>query len=354
MTQLRVRADKRTSPTRQRAYPDSAAPLRSTPFLVPPSELVQLSVAVRSVERSVACITLRSAERSATNEQWPTRHRAFLLLLVPLLLLAVSTSDAQFQLDIRRVADTAFPKEDDTEEPDTPNPHQQQMMGRINIEQNIDGWVFNRHRNEAGARKHLARQLKIAIDSVDRVCELSDEQTDQLRLAAAGDETLFFSEIEQIRNEFRGENDQNKINQVWQRVQPLQVKMQNNLFGRGSILNRVIEGMLTADQLDRFQEVEQARIRFAYTAAIKLAISQIEKNAPLKTDQRVQLFELLDNTTPPKIMGSYSSFYVMYQLAKNEDELRRIVDERQLQSIQARLKQGKSMEQLLKQNGYID
>lgn len=259
---------------------------------------------------------------------------------------------AQFQLDIEQVADQAFPKVIDDEEP-AADANVNGARHGFDIERNIDAWVFNRFGTQQGAKTHLDKQLKMTIDGIARECKLTDVQKEKLRLAGLGDMTMFFAEVEAIREEFRGENDQNKINQVWQRVQPLQQRMQTNMFGRGSILQKASAFTLNEDQLAKHRQVELERQRFAYRAAVKLLLTTIEKSAPMKSTQRQEMVELLANTPPPRLMGNYINYYVMYQLAKKQQQLNQILEKPQRDAMQQFIQQGKGMEQFLRQHGYI-
>ena len=147
------------------------------------------------------------------------RHSGRWNVLVGVCLAAAipSTMQAQFQLDIKQVADSAFPHVAEDDEP--PQLGFVQIRGGIDIARNIDRWMFGNHRTEAKARENFENQLKLAIESIDRDCKLTVEQKEKLRLAGAGDITLYFAEIDKIRAEFDGAAQHpNEVNRLLQRL----------------------------------------------------------------------------------------------------------------------------------------
>ena len=62
----------------------------------------------------------------------------------------VETVEAQFQLDIEQVADKAFPKVVEEEEPPTENTSR--IRHGFDVQRNIDAWVFNRFGLEENSR----------------------------------------------------------------------------------------------------------------------------------------------------------------------------------------------------------
>ncbi len=260
---------------------------------------------------------------------------------------------AQSHLDINQVAANIFPQPPEVEEPPANQLHQRRVA-RFNIEQNIDAWVFNRFGNEGKAREHLENQIRLSMDALDRECGLSEEQSQKLWLAGQGDMARFFHEVDEIRREFRGQQDQNKINQVWQRLQPLQMKMQSGLFGRDSIFRKVAETTLNEEQTRQQREDQARRAEFAYRASVKIVVAQIESSSPLRARQREQLVELLEQTRPPKMFGPQVHYYVLWQFSKSQDQIAKFLDEAQLEALRPMINQGGAMQQFLKQGGYLD
>lgn len=262
----------------------------------------------------------------------------------------VPSAWAQFQLDIERLAEATY-----AEEEVEPKPQQQgNQRGGMNIAQNLDGWIFNRHGNKSGAQRYFDNHLKARLDFIHRECELDEDQIEKLRLAGHGDMASFFSDVEVIREEFRGVNDQNKINQVFQRIQPLQLRMQTGLFLPDSMLAKVTKNTLSADQQAAYQAMEEERIRFAYRAAIKVTLSELEKSMPLLAHQREELQELLEETEPPKAMGQQVSYFVLYRMSQIQDKIKARLNPAQKKSMRQAFTQGQAMRQFLKQNGFID
>jgi hypothetical protein len=263
-----------------------------------------------------------------------------------------STMPAQFQLDIKQVADSAFPHVAEDDEP--PQLGLVQIRGGIDIARNIDRWMFGKNRTEAKAREDFEKQLKLAIESIDRACKLTVGQKEKLRLAGAGDITLYFAEVDNIRAEFDGAAQHpNEVNRLLQRIQPLQQRM-HSLFGPGSILKRVSDQVLEQSQRSRLEKAEAERLRFSFDAALKTMITKVERARPLSAAQREELMKLLKDAEGPKVHGRYMQHFVMYSLAKMQPQLRRILDKQQLAAMDSLFRQGLQMERMLKQQGYID
>ena len=111
---------------------------------------------------------------------------------------------------------------------------------------------------------------------------------------------------------------------------------------------------LDEKQLENYQDHERKRIREGYFDAIKLTISELEKSAPMTSEQRQAVIELLKRSDLPKSLGQYTHYYVLYQLSKKKTEVNKILDEKvQNAAIQRAFQQGRGMQNFLKQNGFL-
>ena len=272
-------------------------------------------------------------------------------LLILALALLPTIAFGQFQLDIEQLAvnTNQVVEEVDVE----PQPQERNAFG-FDVEQNLDGWVFQQQGGAASAKRYLENRLKARLASLSRDFDLRDDQRRKLMLAGKGDMQDFFAEVDVIRAEFKGVRDQNKINNVFERIRPLQERMGRGLFSSGSVLQKVTNRILDEEQRDDFNKRETERLEAAYRAAIKFTISELEKSTPLTASQREEIVTILEASPAPKANGQYIAYYVLCQLSKNEKQVKEILDPGQAKAMQQAFNQGRGMEQFLRQNGFIE
>src|SRR5262249_23078167 len=135
-------------------------------------------------------------------------------------------------------------------------------------------------------------------------------------------------------NEVR--NDQNRINEVFQQIQPLQAKMQAGLFNEDSLFEKTLNSVLTQEQNAPRMQLEAERRKFRYQAQIGIALAVLENALPLVDEQRQAITKLLEeNTEPPKRFSQYDYYYVLLQMAKMpEEKLKGIFDDTQWRMLQ--------------------
>ncbi len=156
----------------------------------------------------------------------------------------------------------------------------------------FDQWVFQHHRTASAARKNMLTQLSLHAQDVDRVCSLTDAQKKKLQLAGRGDIKRFFDRYEKVKRKFQLiKNDQQKFNQIWQDITPLQATMQTGLFHDDSFLHKSLRNTLIGEQVTKYDTVAQLRRAFRHRAKIELAVTLIEQGMPLTDAQRQELIE---------------------------------------------------------------
>lgn len=112
-------------------------------------------------------------------------------------------------------------------------------------ENQFDQWVFQNFPTAAAARKKLDQMLELQMDDVDRACQLSEVQKKKLQLAGRGDMMQFFEQVEVVRKKFLlVRKDQQKFNEIWQDISPLQMKFQAGLFSDDSFYHKTLRNML--------------------------------------------------------------------------------------------------------------
>lgn len=231
----------------------------------------------------------------------------------------------------------------------------EQPAAFLAAEENFDQWVFGGTR--AGqANKRLETLLASQVDAVERVCGLSEAQKQKLLLAGRGDVKRFFESADAARKKFEAvRRDQNAFNQVWQDIQPLQIKFNAGLFGDASLFRKVLQRTLDPEQSARYEQQEAARRKFRYEAKIGLVVAVLESGVPLRDEQRQKLVKvLLEETQTPNKFGQYDYYVVLCQAAHlPEEKLKPIFDEAQWQALRRLFAQAAGMEVALRRNGVI-
>ena len=246
------------------------------------------------------------------------------------------------------------------EDEDEPN----QQQNGIRVVQNMNGWtdetfdqwVFG-SRTPAAARIRLNSLLTLQIEDVDRTCALTPEQKTKLELAGKGDVKHLYDRVAEKKRKFQSvKNDQNKIGNIFQEIQPLQSAFNSGPFDEGSIFFKTITNTLEGVQKTKYEDVLTNKRLFRYRAKVDLTVAFLDNAVGFKADQRKKLSEiLLVETKPPRRYGQYDYYVVMWQAAHlPEAKLKPLFDETQWKLLSRQLTQVKGMGQFLKQNGYLE
>jgi len=223
-------------------------------------------------------------------------------------------------------------------------------------DENFDQWVFQNQGNAQNGRKRIEQMLTLRTEEIDRVCGLSEGQKKKLQLAGRGDIKRFFDRVEDARKIFQAvKHDQNKFQEIWQHIQPLQTELSAGLFGESSIFRKTVRTTLSAEQAASYDKIQQERRASLYRAKIELAVAMLDNGLPLHDEQRRKLVELLvADTKPPKRFGQYDYYVVLIQMAKlPEGKVKPLFDAAQWRAVQQQLNNTRGMEQWLKQNGVM-
>jgi hypothetical protein len=249
----------------------------------------------------------------------------------------------------------AFAAPDDDDEPPEADAVQVNR-GFMIQEANFDQWVFQGSRNAAAGRERINSHLKLKLDELNRVCDLTEDQQKKLTLAARGDMKRFFDQVEEVRRKFlKVKNDRNGFNNVWQEIQPLQQKQAAGLFGDTSLFAKTTRRTLTDEQQAKYRIVLEERRRFRYRAAIEVSLHTLGNTIALRHDQHEAVLKLLVvETQPPYVFGRYDHHAVMYEMSRlPAAKLKPLLDERQWKLLQQQFNQSRGMEAILIQNGII-
>lgn len=233
----------------------------------------------------------------------------------------------------------------------------QAQIANFEIQENqFDSWIFQNIPTAAGARKRLNEMLTLKIDDVDRACQLSESQKKKLQLAARGDIVQFFEKVEVVRKKFLlVRKDQQKFNEIWQDISPLQVQFQAGLFGDDSFYHKTLRNMLKGEQLSKFSQVDGERRKFQYRAKVELVVAMLENALPLRDEQRQKFITLIvEETKPPRSFGQQDYYIVMWNVSRiSEKTLKPLFTDGEWKILNQQFAQVRGLEQWLKQSGAL-
>ncbi|MFO1020097.1 MAG: hypothetical protein U0903_05300 [Planctomycetales bacterium] len=188
------------------------------------------------------------------------------------------------------------------------------------------------------------------------MCGLTEGQRKKLELAARGDMVHFFDRVDVAREKFmRIRNDQNKMQEIWQDIQPLQLAIQSEQFSAGSFFRKTLQRTLTDAQFRQFENGELDRRKFIYKSKILSVIATLEGTVPMTDAQRNKLVTLVEQETPiPRAFGQYDQYVVMYQIGKIPSEkVQNILDANQMKLLDRKLNQARGMGAWLERTGLL-
>lgn len=231
------------------------------------------------------------------------------------------------------------------------------VFGQLGFtDQQFEQWVFQQYGNAATARTRLKEGLELYTEDIDQACGLSEVQKQKLRLAGRGDIDRFFRTFEKVKQKFQViRNDQQKVNQIFQEVTPLQSQLMTGLFTRDSLLQKCLVNTINREQFLKYVKVDKERRRFHHEAKIGVVVTLLNQSVPITSEQRRRLVDLLRRETrPPRKSSQYDYYAMMHQISKiDEAKLTLILDDIQWQVFSKQLGQMRGMEQWLKQNGIL-
>jgi hypothetical protein len=224
-------------------------------------------------------------------------------------------------------------------------------------DENFDQWIFQQDRNPAGARRRLDSSLILHLEAIDRSSQLTEAQREKLRLAARGDIKRFFDRYETAKQKFQlVKDDQQKMQQIWQDISPLQTSMQAGLFDGDSLFYKSLHNTLTGEQWAKCDAVDRERREFSHRTSIVQAVNGWEQSMPLRDAQRRELITLLTRETkPPRKLTPYGSTWIQFQLSHiPQEKLKPIFDDIQWKTMHQYLANAKNLGQFVKQLGLLD
>ncbi|MBI5759547.1 MAG: hypothetical protein HZA46_13595 [Planctomycetales bacterium] len=223
-------------------------------------------------------------------------------------------------------------------------------------ENQFESWMFQTLPNASAARAKLEKLLALHTQDVDQACRLSEAQQKKLQLAGRGDIKRFFEQVEVVRRKFLlVRKDQNKVNEIWQDIQPLQLTFLSGLHGPDSFFRKTLRNILNERQFEDYSRLATERQLFQYRAKVELVVSVLEGGLPLRDEQRQRLITtIVEHSQPPRRYGQQDYYVVMWSISKiPEATLKPLFDEAEWKALTRQFAQVRGMEQWLKKNGAI-
>lgn len=205
-------------------------------------------------------------------------------------------------------------------------------------------------------RQSLNEKLLLAIQEVQKVCTLSDDQIQKMRLAGRGDQARFFRRFEEVKTQIlKNTNAPEELAPAVRELPTLRILLESGLYGEGSLFQKSQVNTLNHEQFLKYTEITTKRKQLYFESMIKLVAAAIERAAPLTEVRRKELFDLVRRETRlPRLSSRYDFYVIMIQLAKiDESELKQILNDAQWTLLKLQLSKMQRMERQLIGMGII-
>lgn len=199
-------------------------------------------------------------------------------------------------------------------------------------------YLFNGS-DEATFRRQLEQRSHVRIARIAEVVGLDEAQRSKLELAAHGDLSRFYRELDHVRQKTKGLNPQNNedMQKAWEHIMPIQQKATQGIVTDDSLSERILRSLLTDEQKAKYIEFLQERRAAQFHAILRITVADLEKALPLTEKQRAALIKLVeDKPLPDNVqlrqqgMQAYLGFVMLGRL--KDDELKDVLDEQQLKT----------------------
>lgn len=222
-------------------------------------------------------------------------------------------------------------------------------------EAQFNAWLTNDGTNPD---EHIQSQLAGRLARLENTCNLTAIQRQKLELAGRGDISRFQNQLAPLREEVVGKFfDQNNLDPLLQRIQPLGQRLKKGIFDEGSLFEKVVAASLDEEQRRALERARAEQIGYQYRAKVKLLIATLDNITPMLAKQREDLLaHLLKTTRPPRrwSSGQYDWYYVLFQASQaSREEIGEILDDAQLRCFQDAVSNSAHYEQMLEREGMM-
>lgn len=161
-------------------------------------------------------------------------------------------------------------------------------------------YLFNGN-SEANFKRQLEQGVNLRIARIAEEVGLNAEQLKKIELAAHGDLSRFYRELDDVRERTKRLNPQNNadMQKAWQEIMPLQQRVTRGVLDEKSLLERVLLTVLSQEQQKKHEQFMRKRQIACYTAVLRMTIADMEKSLPLTSKQRSELIKLLEGCEFP-------------------------------------------------------
>ncbi len=193
-------------------------------------------------------------------------------------------------------------------------------------------YLFNGD-EESEYKARLERRMQLRLDSLAKVLDLDDDQSEKLQWAMRGDLIRFYHGIDCVRQQTRGLDFQNQadMQKAFVFILPLQQRVNNGLLQEGSLFQKVLDTSLSPEQHELQQQNLRQRQAARHQAIMRMTIAEIDRCIPLLARQRDELLAAMTAIEPPrKVPQGYDAFlgYIV-TLKLDESVLSKILDKAQ-------------------------
>ena len=87
--------------------------------------------------------------------------------------------------------------------------------------------------------------------------------------------------------------DQNKIGEIYQELQPLQMTLNSGLFSEGSIFSKTLKKVLADEQATRYEAMVREKRLFRYRAKVELVVASLDQTVGFQRRPAAGAVELI-------------------------------------------------------------
>lgn len=187
--------------------------------------------------------------------------------------------------------------------------------------------------DEATFKRRMEQSTEMQVKRMAEVAQLDIAQLQKLQLAARGDLSRFYRELERVRNKVKDldARNGNDMQKAWREISPLQVRLAQGIINEDSLLKRVMSTLLTPEQDQKYRDYLRERLVARYRSILLITIADLEKALPLTAKQRSELIKLLESKKfPQKCQPGLEAYVGQAMLSRlSENEVEKILDEEQ-------------------------
>lgn len=223
-------------------------------------------------------------------------------------------------------------------------------------DETFDQWVFG-GQAPAAARARLDALLELQVAAVERVGDVSEAKRTRLQLAGRNDIRRFLDRVDEARKRFQVlKNEPNRLNETYHEAQRLQVEIQAGLFGGRSFFTKTLQTILTAKQVERYEQSERERLAFRRQAHLEAVVAALDGEIGLRDDQRREVTRVLgEELGVVEFVGPYAYYAALIRISRlREDKLKPVFDASQWRVLSRYFDRAKALEPFLRQQGLLD